>query len=78
MPLIEDLETFQQAVDGFLAEAFVVEVDPEADALIRESLGGSGMVLIGEVHGVAENPLVISSLAERFGVGMVALDGRLS
>ncbi len=72
--MIEDLETFRQAVDGFLAETFVVEVDPEADALIRESLDGSGMVLIGEVHGVAENPLVISSLAERFGVGMVALE----
>jgi len=61
MPMIKDLQTFQQAVDGFPAETFVVEVDPEADALIRESLDGSGMVLIGAVHGAAENPLVISS-----------------
>lgn len=41
---------------------------------MRESLSSSGVLLLGECHGVAENPLIVQALLERFDFGALALE----
>ncbi len=40
----------------------------------QRSLSRHGLCLVGEVHGVAENPLVIERLVDELGVEVVALE----
>jgi hypothetical protein len=43
-------------------------IEPSALAAARRSLEESGFLLLGEVHGVRENPLVIRALMRAFGL----------
>jgi len=67
MPGVASLEAFQRAVDEFGVTAFRVNIDPAALAAARQSLDQSGLLLLGEVHGVRQNALIARAL-------MVALD----
>ena len=67
-------ELFRKALDS----ASVVELttdwkQPALDAA-AQLLGDHGLLLLGEIHGVAENPLVIYTLARRFGIRALALE----
>ena len=49
-------------------------IEPPALAAARRSLEDSGFLLVGEVHGVRGNPLVIRSLMQAFGLTGLALE----
>ena len=49
-------------------------IEPSALTAARRSLESSGLLLLGEVHGVRENPLVIRALMLALGVTGLALE----
>jgi hypothetical protein len=49
-------------------------VEPAALAAARRSLDSSGLLLLGEMHGVRENPLVIRAVMQTFGLTSLALE----
>jgi hypothetical protein len=51
-----------------------LEIEPTALAAARRSVQESGFLLLGEVHGVRENPLVIRSLMQALGITGLALE----
>jgi hypothetical protein len=67
MPGVASLEALQRAVNEFDITSFRLNIDPAALAAARQSLDQSGLLLLGEVHGVRQNPLIARAL-------MVALD----
>jgi hypothetical protein len=67
MPGVASLDALQRAVDEFDVTSFYLDVDQSALAAARQSLDESGLLLLGEVHGVRQNPLIAREL-------MVALD----
>jgi hypothetical protein len=67
MPGVASLEAFQRAVNAFDISSSRLSIDPAALAAARQSLDQSGLLLLGEVHGVRQNPLLARAL-------MVALD----
>jgi len=40
----------------------------------RRSLDSAGLLLLGEIHGVPENPLLIRALMQAFGLTSLALE----
>jgi hypothetical protein len=56
------------------ARIATLRVEPAADAALRESLESSGLLLLGERHGVAENPLLARALLEHFDLSGLALE----
>ena len=67
MPGVASLDALQRAVDEFDITSFYLDVHPAALAAARQSLDESGLLLLGEVHGVRQNALIARAL-------MVALD----
>lgn len=67
MPGVASLDALQRAVNEFDVTSFYLDVEPAALAAARQSLDESGLLLLGEVHGVRQNPLIAREL-------MVALD----
>ena len=61
-----------------MAEFVVTDLDlviePRARAAARQSLDSSGLLLLGEIHGVRENPLLIHALMNAFGLTSLALE----
>ena len=53
---------------------FEVAAEPAARAVAERSLAESGFLLLGEVHGVLENPLIIRALLRMFGLTSLALE----
>ena len=51
-----------------------VVIEPPALAAARRSLDRAGLLLLGEVHGVRENPLLIRALLQAFGLTSLALE----
>lgn len=49
-------------------------IEPAAQAAAGRSLDSGGLLLLGEMHGVRENPLVIRALTQAFGVTSLALE----
>lgn len=74
MPALASLAAFSQAVADFPAADLPVEVDPAARAAAERSVRESGFLLLGEVHGVRENPLIIAALLREFGLAGLALE----
>jgi hypothetical protein len=74
-PGVGSLEQFAAAIDAFpgcVGLSIVWSADARRSA--RRSLRRHGLCLLGEVHGVAENPLVIERLVADLGVEVVALE----
>lgn len=71
MSTVEELD--RAAADFAVADLSLV-IEPPALAAARRSLEESGLLLLGEVHGVRENPLVIRSLMRAFGLSGLALE----
>lgn len=51
-----------------------MEVELTAGTRLRAKLEAGGPILVGERHGVAQNPLVAHTLMRRFGVRVLALE----
>ena len=58
----------------FAVEDLGVVIEPAALAAAGRSLDSAGLLLLGEVHGVRENPLLIRALMRAFGLTNLALE----
>ncbi|MFI6325628.1 hypothetical protein ACIBG8_49505 [Nonomuraea sp. NPDC050556] len=74
MPRLTDMPALLRAVSGFHAEPLDVPMEEEALELAARSLEESGLLLVGEIHGVRENPLVALTLMRALGVTRLALE----
>ena len=74
MPRVETIEALAEAVQAFDATPLGLQVDPEADAAVRESLQRTGLVLLGERHGIEQTPVLVAELITWFGLGGIALE----
>jgi hypothetical protein len=74
MPGVASLEEFQRAVDDFDITSSRLTIDPAALAAARQSLDQSGLLLLGEVHGVRQNPLLARALMAVLDVTGLALE----
>jgi hypothetical protein len=61
VPAVPDLETLGAVVRGFRLEHLLLVVESDAAEAVWASLDTSGLLLLGEVHGVRENPRRSSS-----------------
>lgn len=74
MPCIASLEAFERAATRFEITELKLMIEPSAGAAVRRSLDQSGLLLLAEVHGVRENPLIIRALMQAFGLSGLALE----
>jgi hypothetical protein len=74
VPCVATLDAFQRAVDEFVVEDLGLVAEPAALAAAGRSLDASGLLLLGEMHGVRENPLLIRALMQAFGLTSLALE----
>jgi hypothetical protein len=74
VPCVSSLDAFHQAVDEFVVEDLGLMIEPAALVAAGRSLDSSGLLLLGEMHGVRENPLVIRALMQAFGLTSLALE----
>ena len=68
------LDALHRAVAEFAVIDPGLVIEPPALAAARRSLDSSGLLLLGEVHGVRENPLLIRALMKAFGLTSLALE----
>lgn len=74
MSAVTSLEALNHATDSFEVTDIRLDLEPSAREAAQQSLEDSGLLLLGEVHGVRENPLVIRALLQAFGVNQLALE----
>ncbi len=74
MGALTALEQVYEAVEGYEPDSLPLSVAPDAAAAVRSSLESTGLLLLGECHGVAENPLLVRALLERFDLLGLALE----
>jgi hypothetical protein len=68
VPGVDSMDAFLQAAAEFVVADLELQAEPSAAAAARRSLDDSGLLLLGEVHGVRENPLLIRALLQMFGL----------
>ncbi len=68
------MEALQQAAADFAVTDLNLVIEPKALAAARRSLDESGFLLLGEVHGVRENPLIARALMQALGLTGLALE----
>jgi hypothetical protein len=71
---VEEIEALASAAQAFDAIPLGLQVDADAEAAVRESLRRTGIVLLGEMHGVAQTPVVLEELIAWFGLGGIAVE----
>jgi hypothetical protein len=74
VPSVASLEELHRAVAGFTVTDLGLVIEPAALAAARRSVDESGFLLLGEVHGVRENPLIIRALMQALGLSGLALE----
>ncbi len=74
MPTVASLGALERAAAEFEVGETRLVIEPPALTAARRSLDSSGLLLLGEVHGVRENPLVIRALMLAFGLHGLALE----
>jgi len=74
MPTVATLEALDHAIPNFEVTDMTLDIDPPAREAAQRSLQDSGLLLLGEVHGVSQNPLVIRALMHAFGLSTLALE----
>ena len=67
-------ELFREAAEAASVAELPTEWEQQALETATELFGGSGLLLLGEIHGVAENAEIIYTIARRFGIGTLALE----
>jgi hypothetical protein len=68
------MEAFLHAAAEFVVTDLELKAEPSAVTAAQRSLDESGLLLLGEVHGVRENPLLIRALMQVFGLPSLALE----
>jgi hypothetical protein len=74
MPAVSTLDELRQAVADFSVTSLGLPYEPTALTAARTSLDEAGLLLLGEVHGVAENPLLIRDLMRALQITSLALE----
>jgi hypothetical protein len=74
VPSVASLDAFRRAIAEFVVIDLDLVIESRALAAARQSLDSSGLLLLGEIHGVRENPLVIRALMTAFGLTSLALE----
>jgi hypothetical protein len=74
MPAVTTVEELLRGVAEFVVADVDLVTEPGAAAAAERSLADSGLLLLGEVHGVRENPLLIWALMQAFGLTCLALE----
>jgi hypothetical protein len=74
VPSVASLDALHRAVAEFVVTDLDLVIEPPALAAARQSLDSSGLLLLGEIHGVRENPLLIHALMNAFGLTSLALE----
>jgi hypothetical protein len=74
VPSVRSLAALRQAAAEFEISGPDLVMDPAAEAAARRSLDESGLLLLGEVHGVRQNPLLIRALMQAFGLASLGLE----
>ncbi len=59
MPRVDSLDGLERATGEFEVSDLGLVIEPRAEEIARRSLEESGLLLLGEFHGVAEKPLLI-------------------
>ena len=68
------MAALHRAVARFVVTDLDLVIEPPALAAARQSLDSSGLLLLGEIHGVRENPLLIHALMNAFRLTSLALE----
>ena len=68
------VEGLLRAAAGFVVADVDVAAEPAAAAAAQQSLDDSGLLLLGEMHGARENPLLARALMRAFGITRLALE----
>ena len=68
------MDAFRRAVAEFVVLDLDLMTETWALAAALQSLESSGLLLLGEIHGVQENPLLIRALMKAFGLTSLALE----
>src|SRR5262249_45809284 len=74
VPGVASMVRLREAIASFALADVDLDVEPAAVIAIRRSLDESGLLLLGEVHGVRENPLLIRALMLEFDLMSLALE----
>ncbi|MEV5897331.1 hypothetical protein [Nonomuraea fuscirosea] len=74
MPATDTMDGLRLAVDEFDTQSFDLLVEVKALDLAARSLAESGLLLLGELHGVQENPLIVQGLMRALRVTTLALE----
>jgi len=74
MPAVSRVEDLREAVAEFVVTDLDLPFEPAALAVMRRSLDETGLVLLGEVHGVAQNPLIVRGLMGVLGITSIAVE----
>ncbi len=74
MPGFDTIEALTAAVQASDATPLGLQVDLDADAAVRQSLRRTGLVLLGERHGIEQTPVLVEELIGWFGLGGIALE----
>ena len=74
MPSGASLDALHRAVAECAVTDLDLVIEPLALSAARQSLDSSGLLLLGEIHGVRENPLLVRALMEAFGLTSLALE----
>ena len=75
MPCVTSLDALNRAAAEFTVTDPGLVIEPPALAAARQSLDSAGLLLLGEIHGVRENPLLIRALMQAFGLTSLARNG---
>jgi hypothetical protein len=71
---VTSVEALIQAAVGFVVADVDLAAEPAAAAAAQQSLDDSGLLLLGEMHGARENPLLARALMQAFGITRLALE----
>jgi hypothetical protein len=74
VPVAASLEALHGAAADFEVTDLSLAIEPPALEAARRSLAETGLLLLGEVHGVHENPLIARALMQAFGLTGLALE----
>lgn len=65
---------FENAVEAFDAGWLPIAIEPAAAAAVHGAVDVGALVLLGEIHGVEQNPLIVASLMRTFDLRVLGLE----
>jgi len=75
MPAVTDLTDLRSLTDAArAAPSLDIQLDADAESALNASLDRTGLLLLGEMHGVRQTPRIIAALVELLDIETVALE----